>query len=379
MIPAFLSALLLVSFQEPRVAETGLREVVQERLDAFIAAGRVPGISAGIVAPDGTELALAAGLADREKKTPMRPDDRLCGGSTGKTFVAAVALQLVEEEKLALDALLGEYLGEEKWFERLPNYQDVTLAHLLGHRTGLARHEFDPEFMKAVMSQPDRAWKPAEMVAYILDRKPPFAAGEGFAYSDTNFILLGMVIEKVTGKPLYEEIERRLLVPLKLDGVRRQDSRTLPGLVQGYLGANNPFGAPERSLEADGRFMINPQFEWAGGGFVDNGGELARWAKALYDGPVLKPATRELMVAGLPADEIGPGIRYGLACELWPSENGRCWGHAGFFPGYLTEMRYWPDKATAVAVQVNTSEYAALPKKLGALCEELLEIVLAKK
>ena len=379
MITAFLSALLLVSFQEPRVPETGLRDAVQQKLDAFIAAGKVPGVSVGVVAPDGTELALAAGLADREKKIPMRPDDRLCGGSSGKTFVAAVALQLVEEEKLALDAPLGEYLGEEKWFERLPNYQDITLAHLLGHRTGIARHEFDPEFIKAVMSQPDRVWKPAEMVAYVLDRPPPFAAGKGFAYSDTNFILIGMVIEKVTGKTLYDEIDRRLLVPLKLDGVRRQDSRTLPGLVQGYLGAQNPFGAPEHSLAADGRFTINPQFEWAGGGFVENGGALARWAKALYHGPVLKPATRELMVAGLPADPIGPGIRYGLGCQIWPSANGPCWGHAGFFPGYLTEMRYWPEKSTAVAVQVNTSEYAALPKSLGALCEELLATVLERK
>lgn len=379
MVPAFLSALLLLSLQEPRVLETGLRDAVQEKLDAFIAAGKVPGISAGIVAPDGTELALVAGLADREKKTPMRPDDRLCGGSSGKTFVAAVALQLVEEEKLALDALLGEYLGDEKWFARLPNAKEITLAHLLGHRTGIARHEFDPEFMKVVMSEPDRAWKTAEMVAYILDRPAPFAAGKGFAYSDTNFILLGMVIEKVTGKTLYEEIGRRLLTPLELDGIRPQDSRTLPGLVQGYLGAKNPFGAPERSLEADGRFIVNPQFEWAGGGFVGNGGELARWARALYQGPVLKPATRERMVAGLPADAIGPGVHYGLACQIWPSENGPCWGHAGFFPGYLTEMRYWPDKKAAVAVQVNTSEYAALPKTLGALCEELLAVVLARK
>ena len=377
MLPAALSALLFHSFQGAPALESDLAAAVQARLEAFVTAGRVPGVSAGLVLSDGTELALAAGLADRELEKPLRAEDRLCGGSSGKTFVAAVTLQLVEEGKLGLDDFLGEYLGAEPWFERLPNASEITIAHLLGHRTGIQRHEFDPKFMQAVLAAKDRVWKPAEMVAYILDRAPSFEAGSGFLYSDTNFVLVGMVIEKLTENSLYAEVQRRLLEPLELTGVRPQDSRSLPGLVQGYLGANNPFGAPERSLEPDGRFMLNPQFEWAGGGFVANGGTLAHWAKALYAGSVLKPETRARMVASLEAPELGRGMRYGLACENWPSPRGTCWGHAGFFPGYLTEMRYWPEHGTAVAVQVNTSEYAALPRTLGELCEELLGVALA--
>jgi D-alanyl-D-alanine carboxypeptidase len=350
-----------------------LRQVLQERLDTYVATGRVPGVSAGVVLPDGSALALAAGLADRERETALEPGDRLCGGSTGKTFVATVLLQLVQEGKLGLDDLLGEHLGDEEWFERLPNAADITIAHLLGHRTGIMRHEFDPAFMQAVMGEPDRVWKPAELVSYVLEREPPFAAGQGFAYSDTNFVLLGMVIEKLTGRSLYQEIQERLLTPLGLTGIRPQDARALPGLVQGYAGEPNPFGAPDRMLAQDGRFFLNPQFEWAGGGFIGNGGDYARWARALYGGKLLAPETLARMTAGESAPELGRGMRYGLGCENWPSPAGECVGHAGFFPGYLTEIRYWPGHRIAVAVQVNTSEYAALPQPLGALCEELLE------
>ncbi|HEX6882927.1 MAG TPA: serine hydrolase domain-containing protein [Planctomycetota bacterium] len=366
--------LLLVALQgSPAVAE-GLQEALQARLAAFVAESGAPGVSAGLVTADGKAYALAAGLADVEQRTPLRPDDRLCAGSQGKTFVAAVALQLVQEGKLALDDLVGEHLGGEEWFERLPNAGELTLEHLLTHRTGLVRYEFDPDFARRLRAEPDHVWRPAELVAYALEKPPAFAAGAGFQYSDTNYILLGMVIEHVSGKTLYEEVERRLLAPLGLEGVDPQDGRSLPGLVQGYLEPNDPFTGSERTL-LDGRFVINPQFEWAGGGFLANGGTLARWARALYEGDVLAPELRARMIDGKEARELGRGMKYGLGCQVWPGPHGTSVGHGGFFPGYLTEMRYWPEHRVAVAVQVNASRFALVPK-LGALCGELLELTL---
>lgn len=365
---------ILLAAQQTVATSASLEKALHARLETFLGEGSVPGVSAGVVLADGEGLALAAGFADREKKTPLEPDDLMCGGSSGKTFVAAVALQLVEEDRLRLEDLAGEYLGEEPWFERLPNAPDLTLEHLLGHRTGIPRHEFDPAFMQAMLSAPDRVWKPEGLVTFVLDKEPPFAAGEGFAYSDTNFILVGMIVERVTRKPLYDEIERRILKPFALAGIVPQVSRSIPGLVQGHVGAENPFGAREWTLDAEGRFFLNPQFEWAGGGFVGSGGALARWAKTLYEGEALDPETRARMVAGKEAPELGRGTRYGLGCEVWSTPHGEAWGHAGFFPGYLTEMRYWPEHRIAVAVQVNTSEYAALPEPLGVLCDELLAL-----
>ncbi len=374
-----LLAALLLLFQSPRAAieaRPSLEARLQAHLAAYVEDGRPPALSAGIVLEDGRALALAAGLVDRAKKTPVTPTSRFCAGSTGKTFVAATVLQLVQEGKLRLQDYAGDILGAEPWFARFPNAGELTVELLLQHRSGLERHEFLPEFMGAVIANPDREWKPAELVGILLDREPLFPAGSAFAYSDTNFIVLGMIVERVTGQPLYSEVQRRFLDPLALATIRPQDGRTLPGLVNGYAGQENPFGVPDEMLGADGRFILNPQFEWAGGGFVTSGGDLARWARALFAGEVLEAETRALMVTGLAAPELGKGMRYGLGCELWPSKHGTCWGHAGFFPGFLTEMRYWPEQRIAVAVQVNTSEYAALGKPLGVLCEELLGLAL---
>jgi len=373
-----LLSLLLLAFQGPSAsleAAPDLDGRILGLLTQYVEDGKPPAVSAGIVPPSTTK-AFAAGLADRDRKDPAKPDSRFCAGSTGKTFVAATVLQLVQEGKLHLEDYAGDVLGQEPWFAHVPNGGELTVELLLRHRTGLERYEFSGEFTAALSADPDRVWKPAELVGFVLDHEPKFPAGSAFAYSDTNFILLGMIVERVTGNTLYAEVQRRFLGPLHLDATRPQDGRTLPGLVNGYAGPSNPFGGTDAMLGADGRFAINPQFEWAGGGFVTSGGDLARWARALYEGDVLKPETRAKMVAGLDAPELGRGMRYGLGCEIWSTEHGECLGHSGFFPGYMTEMRYWPEKHAAVAVQVNTSQPRTLGKPLGVLCEELLELAL---
>jgi D-alanyl-D-alanine carboxypeptidase len=354
---------------------TDARARAQARLEAYVAAGRVPGISGGI-AGGGQELALAAGVRTRGTEARLAPDDLLCAGSTGKTFVAALVLQLVQEGKLALTDLAGEHLGEHEWFARLPNADELTVENLLCHRSGLPRYEFQPEFGRDLVSHPEKVWKPEELLAYVAGHKPEVEVDKGFAYADTNYIVLGMIAERVTGATLYAEIDRRLLRPLALAHVRPQDGRVIPGLVQGHAGAKDPLGFPDLVLDGEGRFCTNPQFEWAGGGFVSSAGDLARWARALYGGDVLRPEMRARMLEGKPARPLGREIAYGLGAIVWPTSHGTAVGHEGFFPGYMSQMRYWPELGIAVAVQVNTSEFAALPSPLGKLCEELLAVVL---
>jgi len=380
MLPSVLAACLALFALAPAAqeraaprAELGVR--AQERLAAFVAAARVPGVSAGI-ADEHDSLALAAGKRARAAETPLAPDDLLCAGSTGKTFVAAVVLQLVQEKKLALDELAGEYLGANEWFEHLPNASELTLENLLAHRSGLPRYEFQPAFTRDLVAEPERVWKPEELLAYVQGLAPMVAADQGFAYADTNYIVLGMIVERVTGAKLYAEVERRLLRPLALAHVRPQDGRVIPGLVQGHAGPHDPLGLPELVLDEHGRFCVNPQFEWAGGGFVSSGGDLARWARALYGGDVLGSELRARMLDGKPAPELGSGVAYGLGAIVWKTPHGTAVGHDGFFPGYMSAMRYWPEHRIAVAVQVNTSEFAALPYPLGRLCDELLGLAL---
>lgn len=362
----------LVQTREEKAA--ALRLVLQAKLDAWHTVGKFPGATVGVALEDETSFGLAVGLSDREKKTPMRPTDRLLQGSVGKTYVAAVALQLVGEGKIGLDDPIEKYLGSEKWFSRLPNAHDITVRMLMNHTSGLVRYEFKEEFTRDLTRSPDRVWKPEELVAYILDTKAPFAAGKGWDYSDTNYIVLGMIIERVTKSTYYAEVRRRILDPLKLRDTVPSDSRTISGLAQGYAGPDNPFGGTDAML-SDGKMAINPQFEWCGGGIASTSLDLAIWGKALYEGKVFPTAQLKEMLNGVPAP-FGPEAKYGLGVILRPTPLGPTYGHSGFFPGYLTEMMYFPNYRLCIAVQVNTSVPRATGRPLTRVILELAQEII---
>src|SRR6185436_11579478 len=112
----------------------------------------------------------------------------------------------------------------------MTNAKDITVRQLMNHTSGLARYEFKDKFTRDLTANPEKRWQPAELVAYLLDEKAPFSAGSGWDYSDTNYIVLGMIIEKVTGKKFYDEANRRLIKPLKLTNTIPQDSLKLAGV-----------------------------------------------------------------------------------------------------------------------------------------------------
>jgi D-alanyl-D-alanine carboxypeptidase len=376
-----LAAAVVAAYSQQPVAATGtnaLKKDIQVKLDEWHKAGKFPGATVGVVLADGESFGLAVGFSDREAKTPMKPTDRMLAGSTGKTFAAATALQLVKEGKIDLDAKVEKYLGSEVWFARAPNARDITVHQLMNHTSGLVRYEFKDTFTKDLTASPDKVWKPAELISYLLDEKPPFEAGKGWDYSDTNYIVLGMIIEKVTGKKFYDEANKRIVKPLKLENTIPQDSPRINGLVQGYAGANNPFGGKDSMIE-NGKFAINPQFEWTGGGWASTGHDLARWAKLMYEGKAFDASMVPIMLDGVPA-KLGPNVKYGLGVIIRPTASGLTYGHSGFFPGYVTDMMYFPEKKIAVAVQVNTSAPGVFGgKPPGRLIAEIAEMVVPAK
>lgn len=347
-----------------------LQARLQEILEAFHQGGSFPGANAAVSLPDGTLVTLTAGEADTVRHLPMTPESRMLQGSVGKTYFAALAMQLMGEGRLELDAPVSRYLGGHRWFERVPNAAEITVRQLMTHTSGVMRYEFKEAFTRDLTAQPDKHWEPEELVAYVLDEPASFPAGEGWEYSDTNFILLGMVMEEITLRPCYDLIQERLLGPLGLENTVPSNGRRIPGLIMGYAGPGNPFGGTDEVLLSDGRFVINPQFEWAGGGFASTAGDLARWARALYTGRAFDPDLLPLMLDGVSA-QLGPGSRYGLGVILTETEAGPAQGHSGFFPGYLTEMAYFPDLDVAVALQVNTSVGRALGRAPAGVVVEL--------
>ncbi len=362
-------ALSQASFEARVQAVTILGAVAQERLDALVARLGAPGATVGFAWTDGRSGAIASGLSSKTTGTAMQPSDRMLAGSIGKTYVAAVMLQLVEEGRVDLDQRVSHWLGGVAWFPRVPNAGTMTLRQLMNHTSGIPEHVHLPEMMAALRAEPEKVWRPEELVAFVLDHDQLFPAGEGWSYADMNYILVGMIIERVTGRTFYDELADRILKPLELADTIPSDRIELPGLVSGYTSKQSPFPVPEEVCTG-GRFAFNPQMEWTGGGLMTSAQDLARWGALLYGGDVVTEATKAEMYQGVVAPRLGPGHEYGLGVIMRDSALGPAYGHSGWFPGYISMMAYYPDRGLALAVQFNTDVGVPSPA-LGAFLDEL--------
>lgn len=344
-------------------------------LDGIVARG-APGVSIALVLPDGSDVTATAGYADSEAKRPMQASDRLLSGSIGKTYVAAAALRLAALGALDLDTHAAQFFAGEAWFERLPNAKDFTVRQLLRHQSGLERYEFDPKFWEALVADPEKVWRPEEQLAYVADRAPLFPAGEGWAYSDSNYLVVGLILERVTGQRFNEHVREHLLVPAGLVDTVPSDTRRIPGLTQGYCRALAALGVPERVL-VDGEFVIHPGFEWCGGGYASTPRDLARWTRRLFSGAAFAGEYLPEMLVSVPADAtLGRGARYGLGVIVRETSLGQALGHDGIMAGFLAATAWFPAHEIAVTVQLNTDEGRAVGKPMSALLVELATLAL---
>lgn len=344
----------------------------QSLLDSFRTAGNFPALSVAVYDGKGDHFAITSGLADKEKNIPLLPSDAMMQGSVGKTYAAALALQLAHKGRINLDEKVSRYLGHYPWFSRVPNAAYVTVRMLMNHSSGIMRYEFKPQFLKDLTANPDKEWTPAELIAYVLDEKPAFEAGDDWEYSDTNYILLGMIIEAVTGKKYYDLLYENILLPHKLENTFPSDGRNLKKLVPGYAGSENEFGGKDKVIDEMGQFIINPQFEWTGGGIYSTTEDLARWGKLLYEGKVVD--TPQMIWYAVPA-KLGKETKYGLGVIIRRTPLGVAYGHSGFFPGYMTEMLYFPADGICVAVQTNSSDFKNLKVSLLRVLVEMAKLV----
>jgi len=353
--------------------ESLVRERLADVLRDLVERRGLPGASAAIVLPDGSLVAAAAGLASREERTPLTPSGRLLSGSVGKSYVAATAIELALAGRLDLDAPAVSRLdpAEAAWFARLPNGERVTPRQLLRHQSGMRRYELDPDFWKRLLAEPDRVWTPAQLLASELDAAPLFEPGAGWSYADTNYVALGVVLERVLGGSIVEHVTERFLAPHGLVDSVPSSSRSIPALVQGYAVSTRGLGVPERVLGEDGRFVFNPQFEWCGGGWANTPSDLARWAWIFYGGRAFEQEYLPLLCDTVEAKELGPSKRYGLGAIVTATELGDLVGHDGFMTGYLTSIGVFRERDVAVAFQTNTDDVQALGGPLHRILVEL--------
>ena len=365
-----------------QAASQTLPERVQETLDSMRARYGFPGATAAYAFTDGRSGTAATGWADLEAEQPMTPDSRMLAASIGKTFVAATAVALAEEGTLDLDAPIGRFLGERPWFDELPNREAITLQHLLTHRSGLPDHVHLEAFAEAVSRrwrEPGNPFPPDTLVQFVAGRPALFAPGEGWAYSDTGYILVGLILEEATGEDYYDLVQKRFLTPLGLTHTRPSNRRILSGLAAGYA-SENPFGWPEKTLNADGAMAWHPGMEWTGGGLVSTSGDLARWGAALFGGAALPEPALDQMLSAQPVAPAQPDVRYGMGVAVYQAGPfGPVYGHGGWIPGYVSSLRYYADHGVAIAFQINTD--AGLETDTTSVVQEaesrLAEVVLS--
>ena len=350
--------LLIVCFRSAPTRPMTLNEQFQSTLAELQEQYQFPGATAAYILPDGTTGAFSVGLADLELGTPMSPDSRMLAASIGKMFVGATVLALVNDRLMNLDDPVSKWLGDRPWFLRVPNNSTITVRQLLNHTSGIPNHVEDEEFVRAMrgtLRSSSKGIPPEDLIEFVLGKPPLFKAGEDWHYTDTGYLLLGLIVEEVAGGSYYEEVAGRFLEPLHLTLTTPSDRLELPGLAAGYMADENAFMLPSKTTVRPGIMAWHPGLEWTGGGFVSNSKDLVVWAKALFEGKAIEGDYIEDLLRSVPVsdDETDVGYGTGVAIHLH-GPFGSNYGHGGWIPGYSSSLRYYPEHGIAIAFQINT-------------------------
>jgi D-alanyl-D-alanine carboxypeptidase len=330
-------------------AHTAGPDSLQGQVNAIKATGDV-GVVAEVTGPGGHSFA-TAGLADTATGTPAQSDDSFRIGSSTKTFVATVILQLVAEGRLSLNDTVQHWLPGVV----TGNGNDggkITIRELLQHTSGLYDYINDlPELASTAGFEADRytTYTPAQLVAIAMRHAPDFAPGTSWEYSNTNYVLLGMVIDKATGHSWQDEVDTRIIEPLGLrHTVIPGTSTSIPGP---HLDGYSAFGSgPAIDVTA-----LNPSAADAAGEIISTTADLTTFYTALMHGRLLPKAQLAEMETTVPApglQSVWPGVRYGLGLMWIPlSCGGGYYAHGGDLPGYSTRDGVTPNGDRVAVVE----------------------------
>jgi D-alanyl-D-alanine carboxypeptidase len=308
---------------------------------AFRAAAS-PGALVAVQTPTGRWVK-AIGVASTASKAPMRATMHQRIGSVTKTFIGALLMQLVGEGKVSLDDTIDRYVAG------FPNGSSITLRQAATMTSGAGSYTKNPRFQQAFLSDTQRLWKPIELLRFGAEESPAFAPGTQFEYSNTNTVLLGMVIERVEGKALGAVLRERIFKPLGLrhtwwPGSSPRLPRPHP---QGYTLQGQPGLRPANAT------YWNPSWAWAAGAVVSTVSDLLVYGRATGTGRgLLAPAQQRVRLNSVITDlpPLSAQLGYGIAL----TKNHRWVGHTGALPGYNTTVYHHAGIGTTVVVAANS-------------------------
>ncbi len=341
-----------------RPFDATLAAALQSELADSVATLHFPALTAAVVLPDGSSWSGAAGYLDSTGKTSATSDSSFAIASVSKTFVAALMLELAQDGVLRLDDSIGRWLPE---LRSRPAFSAdiVTIRQLLDHTSGIADYLTGELAAAAATAGPAKRWIPDELLAFV--GTPTFAPGTNWAYSNTNYLLAGMIIERATGSSVASVLRTRILAPLGLRRTVLQPDETPAAPVAHGYSADPSVSATGGTVDPwDGSGLtpsgIIASAAWTAGGMVSTAPELARWASALYGGRVLSKASQAEMLDFSRTANLPAGGTYGLGVMRWFGDAGLVVGHAGGTIGFQSGMWYLTKPQIVIVVLTNTDE-----------------------
>ncbi|MDF5729458.1 MAG: serine hydrolase [Rhizonema sp. PD38] len=335
-----------LSFEQsdsPRETSSELQAV----LDKAVTDRKIPGAVMYVSNSEGEWLG-ASGVRDKESKTRMKTTDGFSIASMSKTFGAVVVLKLVEDKKIDLDKTIATYLPKEV-SPHIVNSSKITVRQLLNHTSGVAEYLATEDFKQATAKRSrSQPWTASEAVKYMYDAKPQAAPGEKFIYTDSNYILLELIVEKTTGGTLAQAIRSRILKPLDLKNTFTELREPIIGEVATGYGHRNKDGKTVSFAD------VNDGNGLGDGGLVSNAEDLAKFSKALFAKKTL--LSPKMLKEMLTFKNNSVSYSYGLGVERFPTPYGNAFGHTGTAYGFLTIMEYVPSKDTTVIVLMNNQD-----------------------
>ena len=333
-------------------------KALQTALNGIRSGNKYPGTSAAVLFPDGSIWTGVSGSAILSK-TAVTADTLFSAGSITKTFVAALVGRLAMARTIGLDDPLSRYLPD------FPNAANITVRQLLNHTSGIDDlFDYNGTIGPAIVYRPTATWTPEQVLAKILG--PRFKPGANYYYSNTNYILLGLVIEKATGQTVAALVRSEFLLPLGLTHTFLQTEETAQGpKAHGYctVASGNSCGSDATKASAAYDNFAGTMLPFTSeatavgfaGAYVSTASDLAIWANALYGGSVLDDATLASMVdisqtAGL---KTKPKYPYGFGFELASIAGQIGWGHRGNLDGFWSTIEYLPGWHVTVAFMTN--------------------------
>ncbi|MFI9552924.1 serine hydrolase domain-containing protein [Nonomuraea endophytica] len=345
---AAVGAVALGSGVSPAVAAASTSrsgDAVQASLNELVRTGEFPGVVAAVRGRDGRVRDYTAGVGDLETREKVPVNGQVRIGSHTKTFTAVVVLQLAGEGKIDLDAPIEKYLPG-----LVRGGKEITTRQLLQHTAGLPEYTGFPSLFDIRHTY----FEPRQLLDRALANKPAFAPGKGWRYNNTGYVLLGLLAQKVTGRPMGEEVGNRILKPL---GLR---DTYWPGVGEQTIRGAHPEGYhanPDKKLVKFTR--MDPSWGWTAGNLVSTPRDVNRFLGALLGGKLLKPAQLDEMKKTVAAPGFPAGWSYGLGLmKIKLSCGGYAWGHGGDIPGYETRNGVTEDgrSASVIVTALPTSE-----------------------